>query len=149
MKSTFVDASGVLNNQRWVSKYVQYGSLASDSDIDFPVLRYADVLLMHAEALNEIGFNPQAVAELNRVRTRAGLAATTAADQNSFRLAIERERRVELAFENHRWFDLVRTGRYLEVMRAKGYTLQDYHTLYLIPQREIDLNKSLKQNAGY
>lgn len=149
MKPTFTDASGILNNQRYVSKYVQYGSLSGDSDIDFPVLRYADVLLMYAEALNEISFNAEAITNLNLVRKRAGLGATTATDQASFRLAIEQERRVELAFENHRWFDLVRTGRYMAVMRSKGYTVQDFNTLYLIPQREIDLNKSLKQNVGY
>ncbi|QDK81925.1 RagB/SusD family nutrient uptake outer membrane protein [Spirosoma sp. KCTC 42546] len=149
MKSSYLDATGQLVNQRYVSKYVQFGALASDSDIDFPVLRYADVLLMYAEALNEVDFNPEAVTYLNQVRKRAGLADTKAADQASFRLAIEQERRVEFAFENQRWFDLVRTGRYVTVMNAKGLKVQDFNTLFLIPQREIDLNKSLKQNPGY
>ncbi|GAB3958722.1 RagB/SusD family nutrient uptake outer membrane protein [Spirosoma harenae] len=149
MKSSFLDATGQLINQRYVSKYVQFGALANDSDIDFPVLRYADVLLMYAESLNEVGFNPEAVTYLNQVRKRAGLADTKAVDQASFRLAIEQERRVEFAFENQRWFDLVRTGRYVTVMNAKGLKVQDFNTLFLIPQREIDLNKSLKQNPGY
>ncbi|MGA0555597.1 RagB/SusD family nutrient uptake outer membrane protein [Larkinella sp. VNQ87] len=149
MKSSYIDANGQPINQRYVSKYVQFGALANDSDIDFPVIRYADVLLMYAEALNEVGFNPEAVSSLNQVRQRAGLPATTATNQSAFRLAIEQERRVELAFENHRWFDLVRTGRYVTVMNAKGLKVQDFHTLYLIPQREIDLNKNLTQNTGY
>ncbi|GAB3968421.1 RagB/SusD family nutrient uptake outer membrane protein [Spirosoma terrae] len=149
MKPSYTDATGQFVNQRYVSKYVQFGALASDSDIDFPVLRYADVLLMYAEALNEVSFNPEAVTSLNQVRKRAGLADTKASDQASFRLAIEQERRVEFAFENQRWFDLVRTGRYAAVMNAKGLKVQDFHNLYLIPQREIDLNKSLSQNPGY
>ncbi|MBD2754358.1 RagB/SusD family nutrient uptake outer membrane protein [Spirosoma validum] len=149
MKSSYIDATGQSVNQRYVSKYVQFGALASDSDIDFPVLRYADVLLMYAEALNEVGFNPEAVTYLNQVRKRAGLADTKATNQASFRLSIEQERRVEFAFENQRWFDLIRTGRYVTVMNAKSLKVQDFNTLYLIPQREIDLNKSLKQNPGY
>ncbi|RRA98080.1 RagB/SusD family nutrient uptake outer membrane protein [Larkinella rosea] len=149
MRSSYIDATGQTINQRYVSKYVQFGSLAGDSDIDFPVLRYADVLLMYAEALNEVGFNPEAVMYLNQVRKRAGLADTKATDQASFRLAIEQERRVEFAFENQRWFDLVRTGRYVAVMAAKKLPVKDFNMLYLIPQREIDLNKNLKQNPGY
>ncbi|QIP12692.1 RagB/SusD family nutrient uptake outer membrane protein [Spirosoma aureum] len=149
MKSSYIDANGQAINQRYVSKYVQFGALSGDSDIDFPVLRYADVLLMYAEALNEIGFDTEAVKSLNQVRTRAGLAATKATDQNSFRLAIEQERRVEFAFENQRWFDLVRTGRYVTVMNAKGLTVKAFNILYLIPQREISLNKNLVQNPGY
>ena len=149
MKSSYIDANGQLINQRYVSKYVQYGALANDSDIDFPVLRYADVLLMYAEALNEVGFNSEAVTYLNQVRARAGLAATKATDQSSFRLAIEQERRVEFAFEDQRWFDLVRTGRYVTVMNAKKLNVKDFNVLYLIPQREISLNKNLVQNPGY
>jgi hypothetical protein len=56
---------------------------------------------------------------------------------------------MELAFEGHRWFDLVRTGRYVEVMTAKGYPVKDFHRYYPIPQRETDLNGLLTQNPGY
>lgn len=146
---SYVDPRGVTVNEPFVTKYKQYGALPSDSDVDFPVLRYADVLLMIAEATNEVGFNAEAVGILNQIRKRAGLAPTTAADQSSLRLAIEKERRLEFVFENHRWFDLVRTGRYLTVMRAKGYTMNDFNILHIIPQREIDLNPSLTQNPGY
>ena len=85
---------------------------------------------MQAEAANEAGFpSAEAFTLLNRVRTRAGLPAktTTATDarlrvgsQAEFRAAVAQERRVELAFENHRWFDLVRTGQAVAVMTAHG-----------------------------
>jgi hypothetical protein len=70
------------------------------------------------------------------------------ADQAAFRVAVEQERRVELAFEGHRWFDLVRTGRAAAVMASKG--MQPHHVLFPIPQSQIDINPSLiKQNPGY
>lgn len=149
IQASYLDAKGVEVKEAFSIKYKQFGALPSDSDVDFPVLRYADVLLMIAEATNEIGFNTEAVGLLNQIRQRAGLAPTKAVDQASLRLAIENERRFEFAFENQRWFDLVRTGRYLAVMRAKGFKMTDFNTLYIIPQREIDLNASLTQNPGY
>ncbi|MBQ5582155.1 MAG: RagB/SusD family nutrient uptake outer membrane protein [Bacteroidales bacterium] len=90
----------------------------SRSSCDNIVYRYADVLLMYAEALNEGTSTTEAVKYLNEVRTRAGVANTTAANQADVRLAIENERFLELHFEGHRWFDLVRTGRITPVMEA-------------------------------
>nr|WP_293837017.1 RagB/SusD family nutrient uptake outer membrane protein [uncultured Arsenicibacter sp.] len=149
IQTSYTATNGSVVNEPFVIKYKQTGTLASDSDVDFPVLRYADVLLMIAEANNETAFNQESVTLLNQVRQRAGLTPTKATDQASLRLAIENERRVELAFENQRWFDLVRKGRYVEVMRAKGLKVNDFNTLFIIPQREIDLNKNLTQNPGY
>ncbi len=130
---------------------------------NFIVSRLADVLLMQAEALNEASFpNADAFALLNRVRTRAGLPAKTAdnvnaklkvASQADFRTAIAQERRIELAFESHRWFDLVRTGQAIPVMTAhaiaekalKGYILPNsYVTINLkfpYPFREVQITK--------
>ncbi len=135
--------------ERYVVKYKQAGTIAGDADIDFPVLRYADVLLMYAEALNEQGQPLTAAPFVNQVRTRAGLANVAAVSQSDMRLAIEKERRVELAFEGQRWFDLTRTDRYLPVMTSKGYATKAFHKLFPIPQRETDLNASLGQNTGY
>ena len=90
----------------------------SRSSCDNIVYRYADVLLMYAEALNEGTSTTEAVKYLNEVRARAGVANTTAANQADVRLAIENERFLELHFEGHRWFDLVRTGRITPVMEA-------------------------------
>jgi hypothetical protein len=137
-------------NERHVVKYRQNGTNQNEADIDFPVLRYADVLLMHAEALNEQAQSATAIPFINQVRTRAGLPnLATTLSQADLRLAIEKERRFELAFEGHRWFDLIRTGRYLTVMTSKGYATKDFHKLYPIPQRETDLNPTLTQNEGY
>jgi starch-binding outer membrane protein, SusD/RagB family len=108
-----------------------YPDTPSRSNVtQWPVYRYADVLLMRAECLNEASFNNgTAFADLNAVRTRAGLLSKTPGnatpalavnDQAEFRLAIEQERRVELAGEAHRWFDLLRTGRATTVMTAHG-----------------------------
>ena len=137
-------------NERYTLKYRQSGINQNEADIDFPVLRYADVLLMHAEALIEQGQVAMSITFVNQVRTRAGLGGlATTLSQADARLAIENERRVELAFEGHRWFDLIRTGRYLTVMNAKGFATKEFHKLFPIPQRETDLNKSLVQNPGY
>jgi starch-binding outer membrane protein, SusD/RagB family len=136
-------------NESFVVKFRQQGALGGDEDTDFPILRYADVLLMYAEALNELNQTAQALPFLNQVRTRAGLPAKNSLTQAEFRLDMEQERRVELAFENHRWPDLVRTDRYLTVMTGKGLPTKDFHKLYPVPQRETDLNKGLGQNPGY
>lgn len=149
--------------QRFVRKYLQpqYGSIpfnAFDSDMNFPLLRFADVLLMYAEALNEVNNGPNAAAyeAINRVRRR-GHGVTTAAfdvppglSKTAFALAVEAERRIELAFEGHRWPDLVRTGRAIPVMTALGFNVKPHHLLFPIPQAEIDINPTkMTQNPGY
>jgi tetratricopeptide (TPR) repeat protein len=149
MLSSYKAANGTNVNEKYVVKFRQQGALNNDSDVDFPLLRYADVILMYGESLNELGRTAEALPFLNQTRKRAGLADKTGLSQADYRLAIEQERRVELAFEGHRWFDLVRTGRFATVMKAKGFKTQNFHQLYLIPQREIDLNKALSQNTGY
>ncbi len=137
-------------NERYVVKYRQTGVVQNEADIDFPVLRFADVLLMYAEALIEQGQVATAIPFVNQVRTRAGLAGlSTALSQADARLAVEQERRVELAFEGQRWFDLLRTDRFLPVMSAKGYATKAFHKLFPVPQRETDLNPALGQNQGY
>ncbi len=147
--TTYKNAQGKDVADAYVVKFRQQGALNADSDVDFPILRYADVLLMYAEALNEGGKAPEALPFLNQIRKRAGLADKAALSQADMRVALEQERRVELAFENHRWFDLLRTDRYLPVLTGKGLKVLDYQKVYPIPQREIDLNKKLTQNQGY
>jgi hypothetical protein len=121
---------------------------------DFPVLRYADVLLMQAEALNESGQTSAAEAPLNKVRARAGLPnITPGLSKDDFRTAVLHERRIELAFEGHRWFDLIRinNGQYgLDFLHSIGKTNAAAKNLLLpIPQQEIDANPNLTQNPGY
>ncbi len=121
---------------------------------DFPVLRYADVLLMQAESLNELGDMADAIVPLNEVRARAGLLPEAAnVSQDSMRNIILHERRIELAFEGQRWFDLIRVnkGQYgLNFLHSIGKTNATTRNLLLpIPQQEIDANPNLTQNPGY
>jgi hypothetical protein len=121
------------------------------------LLRYADVLLMAAEALNENGQTAEARVYLNQVRARARggnpfiLPDITEEDKDALRALIWKERRVELAMEQHRWFDLQRQGRAEAVMTALGKPyVVGKHELFPLPQAEIDLsNGALTQNQGY
>ncbi len=120
------------------------------------ILRYADVLLIAAEALNEIGRPEEALTYLNMVRERARgganvLPDVTTTDQAELRQAVWRERRSELALEQHRWFDLVRTNRSFEVMKPlRPNFTENKNELFPIPQTEIDLSEgALVQNPGY
>lgn len=131
--------------------YVPTGS--SGSPLNWPVLRYADVLLMKAEALNELGRTDEAEAPLNEVRDRAGLDPIEGLGKDAFREAVLHERRMELAFEGHRWFDLVRVqnGEWgLNFLHSIGRTnATEKHLLFPIPQAERDVNPNLTQNPGY
>jgi hypothetical protein len=115
----------------FIKKFATTSAVQGVTGKNFPVYRYADVYLMLAECLNEQGFvgGGDAFKYLNLVRERAGLAAKSAGNddpalnvsgQDAFRDAIAHERQVELAFENHRWFDLLRTGKAVAVMTAHG-----------------------------
>ena len=128
---------------------------------NWPVYRYAHVLLMLAEAINESG-SGNAYQYLNEVRQRAGLSPLSGLGQDQLREAIHHEQRVELAFENHRWFQLLRTGNAMEVMTQHGieekqrlsrlseasYNIQEHKLLFPIPDREVRLN-GFEQNAGW
>ena len=138
----------------YVNKYLDPTATSnSDGGNNFPIERYSDVLLMYAEALNEQGGNnPAAYAAINRIRNRAGLPNLTAnLSQAQFRDSLLLERRLELAFEGHRWYDLVRTKRLISALKAQNPTLlvEERHYLYPIPQTERDVNPQLTQNPGY
>ncbi len=137
-------------------KYFEPLSSFNAVGTDFPVLRYADVLLMAAEALNEQGGgNAEALDFLNQVRTRAGLPAYTAAElasQADFRDAVLLERRIELPLEGHRWFDLLRTGQAIEAMGAIGITIDQNDLLFPIPNSQVLIYNNpsgFPQNPGY
>ena len=139
-----------------VRKFLVPKSISVDYDTspaNWPVLRYADVLLMQAEALNELGQTTDAEAPLNRVRTRAGLPEVHGLQKDAFREKVLHERRMELAFEGQRWFDLVRVknGQYgLDFLHGIGkVNAAAKHLLLPIPQKEIDANPNLAQNPGY
>lgn len=117
----------------YIKKYARTHSLHNNTGQNWPVYRYAEVLLFLAEALNEQGKTTEAATYINQVRTRAGLAATKATAQTDMREAIFKERRVELAFENKRWFDLVRTGRVKEIITAYGAEVKANPADYYFP----------------
>ncbi len=124
---------------------------ADDSDTNIRYLRYSEVLLIKAEALNELGQIGPAAVELNKVRLRANLGVSTASGQGAMRTAIWKERRLELALEHDRWFDLVRTGQAKDAMAADGKTfITGRHELFPIPQPFINESKGLSTpNPGY
>lgn len=114
-------------------KYTHPHNLLNQSDDNWPVYRYAETLLFLAEALNEQNKASEAVPFINQVRTRAGLAAVAATSQADVRNAIAKERRVELAFENKRWPDLVRTGKAVEAITAYGAKIKANPSAYYFP----------------
>ncbi|MCT4589367.1 MAG: RagB/SusD family nutrient uptake outer membrane protein [Carboxylicivirga sp.] len=124
-----------------------------NSPMNFPVLRYSDVLLMKAEALNNLDKTSDAYAPINKVRGRAGLENLKNLSKSEFNAAVLQERRMELAFEGQRWFDLIRVenGQWgLDFLHSIGKTnASAKHLLFPIPQKEIDNNPNLKQNPGY
>lgn len=162
-----------------VRKYLTAVNTLNDGESDWPILRYADIILMLAEAQ---GNTASSLALINQVRTRAGVAALTSATVNSvatFEQALANERRIEFAFENQRFFDLVRYNTTLTTITAEqtikdhfakefknhyaqypapqatlaqlqGYVTSD-KLLLPIPQHEIDTNTQLTiaQNPGY
>jgi len=131
------------------------------SNENWPVYRYAHVLLMLAEAQNETG-SGDPYTHLNLVRKRAGLAPLSGLSKDALREAIAKEQRVEVAFEDHRWYQLLRTGKAIEVMTAHGveekkrlsrlsnasYDVEAYKLLFPIPQREVQVN-GIEQNEGW
>ncbi|MEQ9375667.1 MAG: RagB/SusD family nutrient uptake outer membrane protein [Imperialibacter sp.] len=134
----------------FTKKYMVRLLTSCDSRANWKVIRYADVLLLYAEALNENGKTVEALGFLNQVRNRGGLDDLTGLSQAETRDRIYTERRFELSFEGHRWFDLVRTGRALEVMAPLG--MKDYMTVFPIPLAQIQLMNDLEifpQNSGY
>jgi hypothetical protein len=144
----------------YIDKFWQPHSTPGITGTNWPIYRYSEALLFYAEAVNEQGRPGEAEPYLNEVRNRAGLGSITGLDQTEMRQAIMDERRVELAFENKRWLDLVRTGTAQEVMSAFGARVkanpQDYYfpdgfgppaaafatiyTLFPLPASEAILN---------
>ncbi|PHK29384.1 hypothetical protein VF13_40205 [Nostoc linckia z16] len=127
------------------------------------LLRLADIILLKAEALNNLGQIADAATEVNKVRNRVGLPNLTAAQtasQVTMKAAILKERRLELAQEAQRWDDLVRNDVAVETMNAVqdvdlrdgqpvNYNMQPYEIWLPIPTNERNLNPNLEQNQGY
>ncbi len=158
----------------YIKKYQHTHAIYGRTDDNWPVFRYADVLLMLAEAINEqSGPTVEAFGYINAVRARAGLGFLVGGlSKDGFRDAVLKERRVEVAFENWRWFDLKRTMTPAEMtafLSAHGareranptvprqgvplsdqdYKFDAFEVLFPIPANEIIVNSKLTQNPGY
>ncbi|RTY66658.1 RagB/SusD family nutrient uptake outer membrane protein [Flavobacterium sp. LS1P28] len=141
-----------VENERY--NYKAYSSAFTDgweTDVNIKYLRYAEVILMKAEALNELNQTLAAISLLNQIRARAGLSNTIALSQSDVRTAIWKERRVEMAFEHDRFFDLVRTGQAVTAFAIHGKTfVAGKHELFPLPQAFIIQSGGLStQNPGY
>lgn len=155
----------------YVIKYLYPHTLPGEMNQNWPVYRYSEALLMYAEVLNEQDRLSEALPFLNEVRNRAGLNDTTALNKSQLRDIILHERRIELAFENKRWHDLVRTGNAISVMTEFGervkanpesyyypegvtpfetsFNVTQDKMIFPIPVHELITNPSLVQNPGY
>ncbi len=159
--------TGEWKAERYMVKYLDPEMTTEwDAENDWPVLRVGDVALLYAELINETdGPTEEAFKYLNMIRERAGIAPYTAAELASryqFREAVRHERRLELAFENQRWFDLLRWGVATSTVNAYlageafyseyNYTVNpiaDWQTLLPIPLTVININPDVAQNVGY
>jgi hypothetical protein len=164
----------------YVGKYLSEVAVKNDGENDWPVLRYADVLLMLAEVENELSGPSAGLPRLNQVRTRAGLnplELSNVSDKNKFRIALFNERRLEFAFENHRFFDLLRSEQLISTMKkhfdtevepsrsngsttsfykdpSKGSylpdtTLEEWQLLLPVPLNIMTVSSHATQNFGY
>ncbi|MDR1098418.1 MAG: RagB/SusD family nutrient uptake outer membrane protein [Tannerella sp.] len=139
--------------KKYIHTEVDNAGTTTESDQDFILLRYADVLLMYAEAMYKDGKgnDPSVLNAINEIRDRAGMYPVTAVTEEIIRY----ERRVELAFEGHRYYDLKRWKTahtvipQIENSNGQFRNFEEKHYLWPIPQAEIDINTLLKQNEGY
>ena len=130
---------------------------SNNGNVNWIVLRYADVLLMQSEAMNNINpADPAKFAGVDSVRSRAGLKDptqqlnfTNTVTSDAFIDSLVKDRARELFVEGHRKYDLIRLKRYKQVMQPLGITVQDYQFLLPVPQTERDVNIKLGQNTGY
>jgi starch-binding outer membrane protein, SusD/RagB family len=139
--------AGKIYNYPWKYKIRDIGLPLTEYNM---VIRYAEILLIRAEAKAHLNKLDEAIDDLNLIRSRAGLPLLTIADQASLLKAIEHERRIELFAEwGHRWFDLKRTGRATEILAPLKPAWKPSAMLFPIPQNERLRNPLLTQNPGY
>ncbi|WP_373512542.1 RagB/SusD family nutrient uptake outer membrane protein [Persicitalea sp.] len=142
---------GVHNKIDYIRKYETAPPTTTNRGTQAPnivYLRLADIILLRAECLNELGRPADAIPFLNQIRVRAGLPPTTAPTQAEVKLAIENERFLELAFEAHRWYDLLRWNKAVGTVPNLTEANRD-RVLWPVPARELDLNPNLDQNPSY
>ncbi|WP_339905044.1 RagB/SusD family nutrient uptake outer membrane protein [uncultured Cyclobacterium sp.] len=173
LKEGYTSLEGTYIAVPYINKFHHPHSIRGVTNDNWPVIRYADVLLMLAESINEVeGPTGTALGYLNEIRDRAGLEPLNGLGKDEFREVILNERRIELAFENHRWFDLKRTkteSELVNMLNAYGlreranpttsregipfsnndFIFEAHEILFPIPQDQMRINSSLVQNPGY
>ena len=146
-------SSSVYAMKKWYDTYDATNTTQVGND--FPMMRYADLVLMQAEAVGLGRSIPDALPYLNQTRTRAGLPALTAADvpsREKFVQELADERGRELALEGCRWHDLVRLGLAVNYFRSLGYSLDEHELILPIPRAQLEIYNNtdiLWQNPGY
>lgn len=145
------EVSDAVENPRYNEKaYSSANAGSGDGDKNIRILRFAEILLIQAEALNELAESSAALTPLNRVRTRVELDPIEVTDQSQLRQIIWDERRLELAMEHDRWFDLIRTGQAASVMTAHGKPFEvGKHELFPIPNDQLIQTPEMTQNPGW
>ncbi len=145
MGTSWVDESGYTIKTNYVTKYKGNPPAENDSGINFVVFRFADILLMLAEALGE---SSESYGYINQIRLRAGLPPIDGTTSGTFEEKLLHERQVEFAFENHRWADLKRFGVAKQTVSNAESLISEssVRELFLIPQRELDINTNWSQN---
>tara|TARA_R110002111_G_scaffold114060_1_gene174989 strand:+ start:2595 stop:4103 length:1509 start_codon:yes stop_codon:yes gene_type:complete len=173
LKEGYTNLQGEYVGVPFINKFNHPHTIRGVTNDNWPVIRYADVLLMLAEAINEVdGPTGTAYSYLNEIRDRAGLDPINGLGKDEFREVLLNERRIELAFENHRWFDLKRTksaSDLVTMLNAYGlreranpttsregipfsnndFIFEAHEILFPIPQDQMRINSSLVQNPGY
>src|SRR5690606_1898973 len=122
---------------------------AEQTDKNLRYLRLGEIYLIKAEAANELGNTVDALSALNTVRARVDLPKSTASSQTAIRQAIWKERRLELAFEHDRWFDLIRTNQANTAMTAAGKNFDAKLYLFPIPDNQLIQTPEMTQNTGW
>jgi hypothetical protein len=149
---TMYDGREIGNTENEMYNEKAYSSAnggADDTDKNLRYLRLGEVYLIKAEAANELGNTAEALTALNAIRSRVKLPNSTATGQVAIRQAIWKERRLELAMEHDRWFDLVRTKQAEAAMKAAGKPFQAKHYLFPIPDNQIIQTPDMIQNTGW
>ncbi|MDF2475954.1 MAG: RagB/SusD family nutrient uptake outer membrane protein [Sphingobacterium sp.] len=141
--------SGVENPMYNEKAYSSANGGAEHTDKNVRYLRLGEIYLILAEAANELGNSNEALDALNIIRTRVKLPKITTTDQAQLRQLIWKERRLELAFEHDRWFDLVRTKQAKAAMTGNGKTFHDQMLLFPIPENQRIQTPEMPQNPGW
>ncbi len=144
----YITLSGSLRENKvypYIKKYAKVHALNGNHGMNWPIYRYSEVLLLLAESLNEQNKSMEAATYMNQVRSRAGLGNYQVVSQSEMRTALFKERRVELAFENKRWFDLVRSGTAIAVITAYGNRIKANPLDYYYPKGAVPPGNAFTQ----